>query len=234
MAARLDARGNLFQRGGRSIGGRSLAGSARGVLAVRLLGSDAIKRDLARLTVTIQRKLLRNAVAASARPVAKMLKQYMRADAAKSPRQESIGASVRSIGIKVGTSKSDPGVAYAKIGARRGYAEIVKIDQTGSVQSISVRRRGKKIRRGVHSVKHRALKNIGPIARKARLNPKQGRTQRRIPTRYLHLIEKGTRRSRAYKFMRAAEENAAHASRMAFGASIEHGITREFGKLGIP
>lgn len=204
-------------------------GGIRG-LAVKFVGAEETKRALAMLPAAIQRRVLRNAVAAAARPVTKTMRQLAKTASAQSKRREGIGTTARSIVQKVATSKRNPAVAYAMIGARRGYSELVNIDALRRVSGVSVRRETRRGRRGTN-VRERNLKNLGPVARRARLDPKSNSSRKRVPTRYLHLIEKGTRRSRAYKFMRHAAMNAAGASKQAFLRILSDGISREFNKM---
>lgn len=222
-------------RKGKASGIHSVGG-IRG-LAVKFVGAESVKRDLARFTPNIQKRLLRQAVASAGRPVMKLVRQYAKQASAQSDRQQGIGASARSIAMKVGTSKKDAGVAYALIGARRGYTEFVAVGQDRRVKAIAIEqvKRGRRNRRRViTSVQFRELKNLGPVARSARLNPKlkANQTRKRIPTRYLHLFEKGSRRSRAAKFMRWAAHNGREESRTKFAANIREGLVREFSKLG--
>jgi hypothetical protein len=213
----------------------SNVGGIRG-LAIKFVGAETAKRDLARLKPTIQKKLLRQGVASAARPVLKLARQYAKQTSAASTRSEGIGTTARALGMKVATSKRDAGVAYAIIGAKRGYFEYVTLmdrNKRSGVKEVSVPRR----RRG-GKVEHVPLKNLGPIARKARLSPQRQKDGthaeriRRVPSRYLHLIDKGTRRSRAGKFMRWAAYNGRAESRAAFAENISAGLTREFAKLG--
>jgi hypothetical protein len=108
-----------------------------------------------------------------------------------------------------------------------------RIDPKGIIQGLRTRRRGKQVRKGVYSVKGRDLKNIGPIARKARLDPSKGRIQRRTPTRYLHLIELGgkTRKIRAGHFMDQAARSSANTSMQAFNRVLFAGMSREFNRM---
>lgn len=226
-----------FRSGKTKIHAESVAG-IRG-LAVKFVGSESVKRDLSTLKPRIQRRLLRQAVASAARPVAKLMRRYAKQSSTESDRNEGIGTTARSIDMKVGTSRKDPGVAYAFIGAKRGYVELVHLerkDRRSGVRKIVVgNRRGRTRLLGPGNKRrmhYRPLKNLGPVARKARLDPKSNTALKRVPTRYLHLIEKGTGRSRAYKFMRYAAHNGKADSRSKFAENIREGIVREFGKLG--
>lgn len=200
-------------------------------LAVHVEGAIETQRALAMLPTAVQRKVLRQALAAAGRPVLAAMRAGAKAYERGST--ESIGAVGRSLTVKVATSKRDPSIAYALVGAKRGYAEIVRLNEKGVVQSLRTRRRGKKLRQGVYAVKGRNLKNLGPVARKARLDPRNGLTQRRTPTRYLHLIELGgkSRKIRAGHFMDGAAISASSASRQAFMRVFDAGLHREFMKM---
>jgi hypothetical protein len=212
---------------------RSVQHNVRGIrgLAVQIDGAEQTMRALAQLPAAAQRRVLRQGLAAAARPV----RAAMKAGAAAYERgsAESIGAVGRSLGVKVASSKKNPAIAYAMVGALRGYAETVTLNKVGEVQSLRVRRfRGRKVN-GVQKVGSRQLKNIGPTARKARLDPRNGLIQRRKPTRYLHLIELGPRGriKRAGNFMDKAARSAASASMQAFDRVFSAGLHREFQKM---
>lgn len=209
---------------------RHNVGGIRG-LAVQIDGDEQTRRALALLPAAVQRRVLRQALAAAARPVRAAMKSGAREYSSKSP--EAFGVAERSLIVKVSTSKKTPSVAYAVVGAARGYAETVQIDRQGEIQSRRVSRRGKKLRTGVHKVHSRQLKNIGPQARKARLDPRKGLIQRRKPTRYLHLIELGgkTRRIRAGHFMDRAARSANAASVLKFNERFAAGMKREFDRM---
>ena len=204
-------------------------GGVRG-LAVRIEGAEQTKRALAGLPAAVQRKVLRGAVAAAARPVTKTMRRLAKSYSAASKQQEGIGATARAIAQKVRTSKRDPATAYAVIGARRDHVELVDIKHsTGAVAGITqVRRRNKK-----GAVRRRNLKNLGPIARKARLNPRRENNRKRRPSRYLHLIEKGgkKRATRAGHFMSRAAAQQSGQVRKIFADKLDEGIAREFKKL---
>lgn len=203
-------------------------GGIRG-LSVKFVGAEQTKRALAMLPAAIQRRVLRNAVAAAARPVTRAIKAGARTASAQSRRHEGVGTTSRAIIQKVATSKRDPAVAFAKIGARRGYTEFIQLDKT-RVSGITAERRTRR-RRGAAKVTRRSLKNLGPAARKARLNPKSNTSNKRTPTRYLHLIEKGSRRSRGHGFMQQAAAGQISASRGAFARIMHQGVQREFSKM---
>lgn len=205
-------------------------GGIRG-LAVQIDGADETKRALAMLPAAVQRRVLRQALAAAARPVKAAMKRG--AIAYEQGSTEAFGTTGRSLIEKVATSKRNPSIAYAVVGARRGYAEIARINQAGEIQGLRTRRRGKKLRSGLYKVRGRQLKNLGPLARKARLNPKHGLTQRRTPSRYLHLIELGgkKRKIRAGHFMDKAALSAGSESRDAFSRVFGDGVAREFARM---
>lgn len=207
-------------------------GGIRG-LAVRFEGADTVKRGLAQLPYLVQRKVLRLAVAAAARPVTAAVRQGAKAYSAGSLRKEGIGTTTRSIVQKVATSKSNPAVAYAVIGARKGYTEFVTLDSDHKVSAIQVAKRIRKAK-GRTVVNGRSLTNLGPIARKARLNPKSNSTHKRVPSRYLHLIEIGgkKRRIRAGRFIETAARSTIVASRTKFAEVLEHGVKRELALYG--
>ena len=211
-------------------------------LAVRFEGAEHTKRALAGLPAAVQRKVLRFAVAAAARPVASAVRQNLKAGSAASRRHEGVGTSARSVAVKVATSRRDPAVAYALIGARRGYSEMVTLKETGkereAVESITVRRVTKRGKRGRVSVtKERKLKYLGPIASRARLSKSSNTTHKRVPSRYLHLLEKGSLNARSgqmWKGRRALQKAAdatVSAARSAFIRVMDSGISREFQRL---
>lgn len=203
-------------------------GGIRG-LAVRVEGDAQTIQALATLPVAVQRRVVRLAMAAAARPVAQAMKAGARAASKKSKRKEGIGTTARSIVSKVATSKRDPSIAYAVVGARRGYTEFVTLDANRAVAAIRARRRGKQLRAGVHKVRSRQLKNLGPIARKARLNPKSNSTHKRVPSRYMHLFEK--RGKRPHRFMDNAARSSASAAKDAFTRVFMNGLHREFQRM---
>lgn len=209
---------------------RHNVGGVKG-LAVRVDGAAETINALAMLPAAVQRRVLRQALAAAARPVMTAMKAG--AIAYERGSQEAMGAVGRSLAVKVATSKRDPSIAYAMVGAKRGYAEIVRLNTEGKVQSIRTRRRGKKLRQGVYAVKGRNLKSLGPTARAARLDPRNGLTQRRTPTRYLHLLELGPRGriGRSGHFMDKAAISARATSMQKFNERLFAGIDREFGRM---
>lgn len=232
---RVDARGSIVRRNG-GVGGRGIPvvrqwrfqGQLRR-LGVRVEGADQTIDALAQLPLAVQRRILRGALTAAARPVAAAVRRMAKQESAQSKRKEGVGTTARSIIAKVQTSKRDQTIAYGLVGARRGYAEIVRLNKEGRVASIRARRRGKKIRKGVYEVDGRELKNLGPVARKARLNPGKKSTHKRVPTRYLHLFEKRGR-SPARILDRAATATASQ-SMVAFNRILFAGINREFSKM---
>ena len=211
-------------------------------LAVRFEGAEHTKRALAGLPAAVQRKVLRFAVAAAARPVASAVRQNLKAGSAASRRHEGVGAAARSVAVKVATSRRDPAVAYALIGARRGYSEMVTLKDTGKdreqVESITARRvtkRGKRNRVSVTT--ERTLKYLGKIGRKARLSRRSNSSLKRVPSRYLHLLEKGANNVRSGKrwagwhSLSNAASATASAARSAFTRVMDAGISREFQRL---
>lgn len=212
---------------------RSIRHNVRGIagLAIQVDGAEETQRALALLPAAVQRRVLRQALATAARPVRNAMKAGARQYEQGSP--EAIGTTSRALTVKVSTSKKNPAVAYAVVGAARGYAETVNLSKTGAVQALRVRRRGKQIRKGVYKVRSRSLKNIGPQARKARLDPRNGRIQRRVASRYLHLIETGgkKRKIRAGHFMDKAAISAGPESRAKFEQVFDAGLHREFQRM---
>lgn len=207
-------------------------GGIRG-LAVRVDGAQEAIQALATLPVRVQRRVVRLAMAAAARPVVQAMKAGARAASKKSKRGEGIGTTARAIVSKVATSKKDPSIAYAVVGARRGYAEFVTLhsdwDRRAGVAHIQTQRRIR--RKGKNVIRRRDLKHIGPIARKARLDPKSNSTRKRVASRYLHLFEKrGTRRP-APRFMDAAARSSASAAVTAFNRVFMNGLVREFHRM---
>lgn len=211
-------------------------------LAVRFEGAEHTKRALAGLPAAVQRKVLRFAVAAAARPVAVAVRQNLKAGSAASRSNAGVGAAARSVAVKVATSRRDPAVAYALVGARRGYSEMVTLKDTGKdreeVESITVRRvtkRGKRNRVSVTT--ERPLKYLGKIGRKARLSRRSNSSLKRVPSRYLHLLEKGANNVRSGKrwagwhALSNAAAATASAARSAFIRVMDAGISREFQRL---
>jgi hypothetical protein len=190
-------------------------------LAIQFVGADQTKRALAQLPAAIQRKVLRLATAAAARPVAAMLKREARVASAASARKEGIGTTARSIATKV---------------ARKGYTEFVALQDESKRSSPAkvtatreVRRgRGRRARVEVRGMGERSL---NARQRKARLDPKSNSSRKRVPSRYLHLFEAGSKRSRAAGFMRAAAQRTRTESRNAFVDKLDEGMKREFNKM---
>lgn len=238
---RLDARGNHVGRWG-SFGGHALPGpigthfGAKFGLKVDIVGDIQTANALAMLPARVQRRISRLAIAAKARPIAKAMKAGALQASMSSVRKEGIGTASRAIATKVGTSKRDPWVTYAKVGARRGYTEFVTLqDETkrsapSKVSVVKQIRRGRG-RRGVREDRVALLKNMSARTRDARLDPKSNSTRKRVPSRYLHLIEKGTRRSLAYRFMQRAAEVGKTLGQAAYMKVMKDGIDREFAKL---
>ena len=212
-------------------------------LAVRFEGAEHTKRALAGLPAAVQRKVLRFAVAAAARPVASAVRQNLKAGSAASRRHEGVGAAARSVAVKVATSRRDPAVAYALIGARRGYSEMVTLKDTGKdreqVESITARRVTKVGKKGarVTRITDTKLKYLGKIGRKSRLSRRSNSSLKRVPSRYLHLLEKGANNVRSGKrwagwhALSNAASATASAARSAFTRVMDAGISREFQRL---
>lgn len=170
-----------------------------GGLAVKVVGSQKTKRQLELLPVLVQRKILRLAVAAGARPVADEMRGRLRRISAASKRHEGIGTAARSIVVKTASKKSDPNVAYAVVGARRGYGEIatlragVSAGHSAAVKNVTAYKVIKRGRRGSLRVNLSDNIRLSPSARKARLRPTKGLRDlnKRVPSRYLHMLERG-------------------------------------------
>lgn len=206
-------------------------GGIRG-LAVRITGATETLHALAQLPVRMQRRVYRQGMAAAARPVVQAMKAGARAASAKSIRSEGVGTTARAIVSKVATSKRDPSIAYAIVGARRGYAEFLTFDKSAGRANVMTIQSQKRIRKkGKTVIRRRDLKNLGPIARKARLDPRSNSARKRVPSRYLHLFEKrGTRRP-APRFMDAAARSSASAAVTAFNRIFMDGLVREFHRM---
>lgn len=208
-------------------------GGVRG-LAVSVQGADETIRALAQLPAAVQRRVFRQGMAAAARPVVSAMKAGARKASHESRRKEGVGTTARAIVSKVATSKRDPSIAYALVGARRGYAEFLTFDKSAGksdVMTIQTQRLMRRVRGGrrQRKVVRRDLKNLGPIARNARLDPRSNSARKRIPSRYLHLFEKRGRG--APRFMDQAARSSAMASRQAFNRVFFSGLDREFRKL---
>lgn len=226
--------------------GKARISSVGGVfgLKVEIVGDVQTANALAKLPAAVQRKVARLAIAAKARPIQNAMKLGARRASASSRRQEGIGATARSIATKVETSKKNPWVTYARIGARRGYYEFIHLqdDQKRSgvshVTTITRKRRGSG-RKAVYEDRGGRLKTLSARGRKARLSPNRhkdgthGGAIKRGPSRYLHLIETGGRkgRLRAYRFMDQAARTGHAAGQTAYIQKMDDGIRREFAKL---
>jgi hypothetical protein len=203
-------------------------GGIRG-LAVRVQGARETIDALAQLPVAAQRRVLRQGMAAAARPVVKAMKAGAKSASASSKRKEGVGTTSRAIISKVKTSKRDPSIAYAIVGARRGYAEFLTFDKSAGKANVMTIQTQRRIRKGGKSViRRRDLKNLGPIARKARLDARSNSARKRVPSRYLHLFEK--RGSSGGRFMDKASRQSANQSMVAFNRVFFAGINREFAK----
>lgn len=204
-------------------------GGIRG-LAVRVTGANETIQALAKLPVAVQRRVLRQGMAAAARPVVQAMKAGAKSASKASERHEGIGSTARAIISKVATSKRDPSIAYAVVGARRGYAEFLTFDRSAGktgVRTIEAQRRMR--RKGKNVTRRRQLKSLGPIARKARLDPRSNSARKRVPSRYLHLFEK--RGAAGGRFMDKASRSSASASQQAFHRVFMNGLVREFSKM---
>jgi hypothetical protein len=218
--------------------GKARISSVGGIfgLKVEIVGDVKTANALAQLPTAVQRRVARQAIAAKARPIQAAMKAGARQASLSSKRQEGIGTTSRAIATKVGTSKRQPWVTYAKVGARRGYTEFVTLqDETkrsapSKVSVVKQIRRGRG-RRGVREDRVSLLKNMSARTRHARLDPKSNSTRKRVPSRYLHLIEKGTRRSRAYRFMAQAAQVGKTLGQAAYMKIMDEGIKREFAKM---
>lgn len=205
-------------------------------LKVEIVGDVQTARALSQLPTRVQRAIARHAIAAKARPIAKAMKAGAAMAARDSIRHEGIGTTSRAISMKVATSKRNPWVTYAKVGARRGYTEFVTLlDDTKrsapkGVAVVKQIRRGRG-RRGVREDRVSLLKSMSARTRRARLDPKSNSTRKRIPSRYLHLIEKGTKRFLGYQFMERSAELGKTAGQAAYMRVLDEGIKREFAKL---
>jgi len=205
-------------------------------LAIKFDGYEQAKAKIAQLPRLVQRKVLRNSVAAAARPVVKAVKGHAKSISRHSRTHEGVGATARSIVATTKTSKRNPAVAYALVGARRGYFERIHLTKTGrrrGVKSIqTVKRLG---RRG--GLRKTRLKNIGPSARRARLRPTQGKASSLIrkPTRYLHLLEKGRHKTPKTWPGFGLLVNSARGTRWVsvalFQKTMRAGITRELARI---
>lgn len=204
-------------------------GGIRG-LAVQVQGDKETIAALAQLPVRVQRRVLRQGMAAAARPVVQAMKSGAKSASAASKRKEGVGTTARAIISKVQTSKRDPSIAYALVGARRGYAEFLTFDKSVGKSNVTTIQTQRRIRKGGKNViRRRDLKNLGPIARKARLDPRSNSARKRVPSRYLHLFEK--RGSASGRFMDKAARTSASSSMVAFNRVFLAGLHREFQKM---
>lgn len=223
------------RRGGRPIRRASRAipslGGVRG-LAISIDAREVpmMANQLAQFTEAFQRRLMRTALTKSARPVRNRMVQMVRTYSAGSRRNEAVGATQRAIIMKVQSLKRDPSQAYAIIGVRRRYEEMVETADPTRRSNVTGRRVAA-FKGGKH-VGYRALKNIGPIARKARLNPKRtskgfAASQRRRPDKYFHLIDTGARHIR--RVGRFLERANASWDRTLFMAILQQEVDKAWG-----
>lgn len=232
---RVDKRGSTIRRGS-GIGGRGVPvvrqwrfqGQLRR-LGVRVEGAEQTIDALAQLPLAVQRRIMRGALTAAARPVAAAVRRMAKQESARSKRKEGVGTTARAIIAKVQTSKRDPTIAYGLVGARRGYAEFLTFDKSAGKSNVMTIQTQRRIRKGGKNViRRRDLKNLGPVARKARLDARSNSARKRVPSRYLHLFEKRGR-SPARILDRAATATASQ-SMVAFNRIFFAGINREFAK----
>lgn len=203
-------------------------GGIRG-LAVQVQGARETIEALAKLPVAVQRRVLRQGMAAAARPVVQAMKAGAKSASVASRRKEGVGTTARAIISKVATSKRDPSIAYAVVGARRGYGEFLTFARSAGKTGVATIQTQRRIRKnGKNVIRRRDLKNLGPIARKARLDPRSNSARKRVPSRYLHLFEK---RGSAGRFMNQAARSSASASQQAFHRVFMNGLVREFGRM---
>ena len=103
--------------------------------------------------------------------------EYKTATAARVPRET--GLLKRSLGVKVAVPTNPRKTAWVKVGARRGFRQRVERNKRGKLRAVS--------------------KQVQTLL------PEHAKTIYRNPTRYLHIVEGGSKRGvRAQKFMERA------------------------------
>lgn len=167
-------------------------------LAVRLDGFGHLQYRLSQFPRAMQKSYLRQAMTAGARPVAVRMRSLLRSYSRSSKRKEGVGTSSRAVIIKTRNFRSNPSAVYSIVGVRRNWNERVYLDNAhkrSGVRGVYRKRVQSKKNRG--RLQYIQRKNIGPIARNARLSPTKLSRERgfvlRHPAKYFHLINEGDR-----------------------------------------
>lgn len=147
------------------------------MIGMRLEGSGAVKAALADAAARVQKKATRAAVSAATKPVLSAARSIVRVGAADDP---NAGLLKKSLGRKVKVFRGS-GVAVGIVGPRRGFKMEKRPD-------------GSKVR-----VQTKFSRYLGQKVKKGKLVDVY-----KNPTQYGHLVNKGTKRSRAFPFMEPA------------------------------
>lgn len=152
--------------------------SLKAAIALRLSGVQELQHALLELPREPANRAVRKSLSKAARIIAKQARANARA-IKNVPTAESTGALARSVGVVIKTSRRQ-NFTYAVIGPRRRYVE----NFNAAERTRTATRGGKPGKTFRASVVPTSLK--------------------RGPTRYAHLVEFGTRRTRSHPFLRAA------------------------------
>ena len=177
---------------------------ARSGVGIQIHGEKELMAALEQFRGSVQRRIVKKAVTAGARPVLRAIKDRAKFDKQSGTLWKSIGTVIR--GYPKGAGSQAPGRAantraptwLAYIGPRRGMGRHVTVSKTS---------RGKtKWQKG---------------------SVTGGRTVYRDPVKYAHLVERGTVRSRPMPFMRPGWDQSRNAALSTIAQEIRAGIDRE-------
>lgn len=139
---------------------------------------------------------IREALRAAGRPGVAILKQILKASLAGE--EQSTGATERAVTIKYGRSKKNPNSFYLAIGIDKSHFEVHTA--TAPHGQVTKKRRGRKLRgAGLYGTQTRMNKKQTTKTKKVfsryrdagRIKALRGKSFKRMPKRYFHLIDNG-------------------------------------------
>lgn len=179
-----------------------------------LKGVDALARRFAELGVSMQ-PAMKEAVTSSSKVIVQAAKANIRPRPQKrTDRNDPTGTLKRSIGFRVVRNKKT-GAFIGIVGPRRGVVGFAR----------STRFATKAKRRPKPATAEDQLLRVIEGRRKKR-------AVKRVATRYAHLVEKGTRRSRAFPFLRPAIDKTKGAVTVIISSTLRSALEREAVRLG--
>lgn len=199
------------------------------------------KSRLLRLTKRMQGRVVVQAIRHAIAPVRTQAKAEARRIARQSPTREGTGAMARSIVSEARLSRRYRNKAVALVGPRRGYEEM-HFRNAKKGQSVDIDRHGRRFYKDVSNtsaVKRRKLRAVkglrkgAPISLQRQLNgttPKRGRLMKRIPSKYAHLLERGTVYSEPLPFLSLALQKRRKEAMSRFVKRLNALIVKEVAK----